>query len=61
VLRSARLVSRINPHILYILQPNYFDVKSELTQKCIKFQDLCRKYLSDVRIIPQMHKFMKLR
>lgn len=61
IVQSAKLVSKIDPGILLILQPNFFDIKSGLTQKCIMFQNECQKYLHDVRIIPQMHKFMKLR
>lgn len=61
VRRAADLVSRILPEAPFILQPNYFDMKDGVVAKCIEFQKDCQKYLSDVRIIPQMHKFLKVR
>jgi organic radical activating enzyme len=61
VKRASDMVSRIAPDTLFILQPNYFDMKDGVVAKCVEFQKDCQKYLSDVRIIPQVHKFMKLR
>jgi 7-carboxy-7-deazaguanine synthase len=59
--RAVDLVSRIAPDTLFILQPNYFDMKSGIVAKCIDLQKDCLKRLSDVRIIPQIHKFLKVR
>ena len=61
VLRAADMVSRIAPDVLFILQPNYFDMKDGVVAKCVEFQNYCQKYLSNVRIIPQIHKFLKVR
>ena len=61
VLEAARLVSAINPDTLFILQPNYFEIKNGAVVKCRAFQDDCLKHLTNVRVMPQMHKFMKLR
>ena len=61
VLRAADLVSRITPDVPFILQPNYFDMKDGAVAKCIELQSDCLKCLRDVRIIPQTHKFMKVR
>lgn len=61
VKRASDMVSRIAPDALFILQPNYFDMKDGVVAKCIEFQNHCQKYLSNVRIIPQIHKFLKVR
>jgi len=55
------LVSRINPGILFVIQPNYFDLSNGIMQKCQTFQAICFERLMNVRIIPQMHKMMKVR
>ena len=60
VLRSAELVSGIDPEIEYILQPNYFDRQNGVVGKCLEFQKACARVLKNVRVMPQMHKFMKL-
>lgn len=61
VLRGADLVKRLAPDVPFILQPNFFDMKDGVVAKCVEFQKDCLKFLDDVRIIPQLHKFMKLR
>jgi 7-carboxy-7-deazaguanine synthase len=61
VLKAAKLVAAINPEILFILQPNYLDMKKGIIEQCVGHQKLCAKILKDVRILPQVHKFMKLR
>jgi organic radical activating enzyme len=61
VLKSAKLVAAIDPEILFILQPNYLDMKKGIIDQCAGYQKLCAKILKDVRILPQVHKFMKLR
>lgn len=61
VQKAADLTSRAAPEVPFILQPNYFDMKDGVMAKCIDYQKNCLKYLRDVRIIPQVHKFMKLR
>ena len=61
VLKAAKLVAAIDPEILFILQPNYPDMKKGIIGKCAGYQKLCAKILKDVRILPQVHKFMKLR
>lgn len=61
VLRAADLVKRFAPEVPFILQPNFFDMKDGVVAQCVEFQKDCLKYLRDVRIIPQLHKFMKVR
>ena len=61
IIKAAKLVAHINPEILFILQPNYLDMKKGIIEQCVGHQKLCAKILKDVRILPQVHKFMKLR
>jgi organic radical activating enzyme len=61
VIKAAKLVAAIDPGILFILQPNYLDMKKGIIEECVGHQKLCAKILKDVRILPQVHKFMKLR
>ncbi|HQP10327.1 MAG TPA: 7-carboxy-7-deazaguanine synthase QueE [Candidatus Omnitrophota bacterium] len=61
ILRSVDLVAAIDPGIMYILQPNSSDDQRRVIQKCLEYQKDCLQKLKNVRIIPQVHKFLKLR
>ncbi len=61
VLKAAKLVAGIDPGILFILQPNYLDMKNGIIEQCAAHQKSCAKILKDVRILPQLHKFLKVR
>lgn len=61
ILKARELVRHIDPHLLFILQPNFFEIKNGAIQRCLEFQNICAKELKNVRIMPQVHKFMKLR
>lgn len=61
VLQSIDLVAGIDPEILYILQPNYFDRNNGVMDKCLEYQRDCSNRLRNVRIIPQMHKMLNVR
>ena len=61
ILQAAELVGRFDRDIVFILQPNFFEIKNGALPKCLEFQNHCQKYLNNVRVMPQMHKFMKLR
>ncbi|HOW35211.1 MAG TPA: 7-carboxy-7-deazaguanine synthase QueE [Candidatus Omnitrophota bacterium] len=61
MIQAARLVSREDRKLEFILQPNYFQMNGRMLEKCIAFQKDCLKYLNNVRILPQMHKLMNLR
>ena len=61
VMEAARLVSAIDPDTLFILQPNYFEIKNGAVVKCRAFQDDCLKHLTNVRVMPQMHKVWGVR
>jgi len=61
VVRAARLAARLRPDVFFVLQPNYFDLQNGVVAKCREFQKDCLKYLTHVRIMPQLHKLMNLR
>jgi len=61
IIKAAKLVAAIDPEILFILQPNYLDMKKGIIEQCVGYQKSCAKILKDVRILPQVHKFMKIR
>jgi 7-carboxy-7-deazaguanine synthase len=61
VLKAAKLVAQVDDKILFILQPNYLEMKKGVIDACLAYQKSCAKILKDVRIVPQVHKFMKLR
>lgn len=61
VKRAVQLVSQLNKQLIFILQPNTYDLKDGVMKKCIAWQDDCLKVLKDVRVMPQMHKFLKVR
>lgn len=61
VLKAAALVGSVDPNILFILQPNSFEIKDGIVQQCVEFQRLVARYVNDVRVIPQMHKMLKVR
>ena len=61
IARCVELVSKINRDIIFILQPNYLEIKHGAIVECLKFHKYCSKHLTNVRVMPQMHKFMKLR
>lgn len=58
---SARMIAAIDSRIIFILQPNTFDLQNGVMDKCLEYYNYCSKRLADVRILPQMHKFLKVR
>ena len=61
VYQAIDLVHRIDPTLVFILQPNFLDMKSGIIAKSQGYHQYAMKFLKDVRIIPQTHKYMKLR
>jgi organic radical activating enzyme len=55
------LLSRVAPEIPVILQPNTYQLNNGVMPRCVEFHQLCLRHLKDVRVMPQMHKFMKIR
>ena len=61
ITRSVELVAGIDPNIPLILQPNYFQRQNGAMDRCLDYQDYCRQYLTDVKVMSQMHKVWKIR
>ena len=61
IVQAVNLVKSVDRNILFILQPNYFQMKEGSVEKCLEFFKICSRSLNDVRILPQVHKFMKVR
>ena len=61
IARCVELVAGIDPDIPFILQPNYFERQNGALDRCLDYQDYCRQHLSDVKVMPQMHKVWKVR
>ena len=61
IIKATDLVESIDPKILFILEPNYFEMKNGVVSKCLEFEKYCAQRLENVRVMPQMHKFLKVR
>ena len=59
--RAVKLLSNFNRNITFILQPNSFESGSFLMNKIKGFRSYALEYLSDVRLIPQMHKLVGIK
>lgn len=59
--RTIDVIGDVDRNILCILQPDYFGMKNGAVKRCQEFYKTCVKSLNNVRILPQTHKFMKLR
>jgi organic radical activating enzyme len=58
---ALKLISEIDPKIPLVLQPNSNEYSKKLLEKIIDLQQFCLDHLADVRIMPQLHKFLKLK
>ncbi len=62
--KAVKIISEIDQEIPLILQPvtphRKFRAVAPM-KKVLKFQEQALKFLTDVRVIPQIHKFLKLR
>lgn len=61
ILKAARIVRKVDPQMLFILQPNSFELSRGVVARCDEFQRECLKLLPNTRVTPQMHKFMGVR
>ncbi len=59
--QMVELISRVDPRLLLILQPNTYDLNKETIQKCLDFQDYCLSHLVNTRVMPQTHKFINVK
>jgi len=60
VVRTVELVKRAAPQILLILQPNTYELRNGVMKKCLEFHEYALTQLPQTRIMPQMHKFMRI-
>ena len=58
---AVGLIGEFDKNIPFILQPNSFEIGKGLMDIIKRLQKFCLNNLSDVRIIPQMHKFLKVK
>jgi len=61
VMRAVDLVAKMDPEILFILQPNSFEMENGVVQKCQELYTHCIQRLPHVRILPQVHRVMRVR
>lgn len=61
MIRAVEVISMGDPAIPLYLQPNHADIQNGVIHKCREFQQYALNYLSDVRVIPQIHKFLNIR
>jgi 7-carboxy-7-deazaguanine synthase len=61
MVRAVEMISKGDPTMPLFLQPNHFEIDKGVMDKCLEFQNYCLNYLSDVRVVPQLHKFMNLK
>lgn len=60
--KAIDLLSGLNykDKVRLVLQPNFFELDKPLMCKLSEFQSQCLERLKDVRIVPQMHKYLKI-
>lgn len=59
--KAINLVAQVDKNILFILQPNSYELKQGVVELCTKYAALASGSLTQVRVLPQMHKFLKIR
>ncbi len=60
IVQAVELMTKVDPRIVFILQPNSYELRNGVLARCREFQDYCLPYLPNTRILPQMHKFLKI-
>lgn len=61
VIKAATIVKNFNLNTLFILQPNSKELQNGIVKKCEEFERILSSHLKNVRIMPQMHKVLKVR
>jgi len=59
--KAVKLIREIDKEIPFILQPNSFEIDKILIEKILNFYKIAKRFLKEVRIIPQVHRFLKCR
>jgi organic radical activating enzyme len=60
VVLARDLICSVDPLIPVILQPNSYELKSGVLADCLSFQKVLLPSLPLTRVIPQVHKFLKI-
>ena len=58
---AVEFVAAIDSSIVFFLHLNHFEIRNGALPQCLAFQNFCSRYLKDVRVLPQVHKFIKMR
>ncbi|MBZ0166011.1 MAG: 7-carboxy-7-deazaguanine synthase QueE [Candidatus Omnitrophica bacterium] len=61
VQRTIDLIAAVDPGVLFILQPNTFELGQGVMEVCRQYYLTASQRLANVRVLPQMHKMMKVR
>lgn len=61
IILAGEVIQRADPSVPVFLQPNHYEIGNGVIAKCIEYQSYFLNYLADVRIVPQVHKFMEIR
>lgn len=59
--QAVEIILSVDPTLPLILQPASEEIDSELLEKLFSFQEEANKSLLNVRIIPQVHKFLPIK
>ncbi|MFH1202379.1 MAG: 7-carboxy-7-deazaguanine synthase QueE [Candidatus Omnitrophota bacterium] len=59
--RAIGLLRSMDLDIPLVLQPNFFETDNSLLRKISEFQEMALNRLKDVRVIPQIHKYIARR
>ncbi|MCA9400927.1 MAG: 7-carboxy-7-deazaguanine synthase QueE [Candidatus Omnitrophica bacterium] len=59
--QAVDLVRLHNPTRPFIIQPNTYDLADGVMKRCLQFEEHASKQLKNVRLLPQVHKMMKIR
>jgi 7-carboxy-7-deazaguanine synthase len=61
IMRAVDVIVAHDAAIPFYLQPNSLELGDELLSKCTEFQEYCATYLAEVRVLPQVHKFLNIK
>lgn len=61
IVKSVEFVRNIDSSLLFIFQPNSFQLNNGVMNVCLEAYKYGKAHLLNVRILPQMHKMMQIR
>jgi len=59
--QGVDVIKNVDTDMTLILQPEVGQLDDRLIERCREFQSYCLQTLTDVRIVPQMHKLLGIR